>query len=497
MADVVLVKFEPEKEAHGYAPPFGILFIADALEKAGFSVRLFHVPGTKQAIAGMTEEILRENPLFVGFSSFTSPILIPAKQASLEIRKRSNIPIVWGGIHATILPEQTLDNDFIDLICIGEGEETAVEIARHFRSGGARSGGLQDIQGIGYRLNGRAVFTAPRPFLKDLDGYSPAWHLVDVRNYIYHERHFYTQIGSRLEEDKIAAVMTSRGCPWRCGYCYNQAVNKRTVRAQSPAKVIREIQFMKSQGAGTIIFEDDNFFSDQNRVREIISGAGVKWSATIRADYLANGGDDFVAELSRNGCIELRIGAESGSPRMLTLMTKDITGEQIRRGVDLCSRHGIQALLNFMVGVPGETWEDVEQTLDFMDELQATYPNVAIGSPAVYIPWPGTRLSEEAERRGFSPPTTLEGWARHWAQRAKLAPYSDPRIKFVGYYKSLIRRDLGRISFPLPAKLLQGLARIRWKKRFFGFPIDYHVPAFFLRSLRKLGLRKAAGTIFD
>ena len=159
MADVVLVKFEPESETYGYAPPFGILFLADALEKAGFSVKLIHEPGTRATIARVVEEVVENLPLFVGFSAFTSSILIPTKNASCEIRKTSSVPIVWGGIHATILPEQTLANDFIDIVCIGEGEETIVELARRLRDQRGGTHSLADIKGIGYKVDGKPVIT--------------------------------------------------------------------------------------------------------------------------------------------------------------------------------------------------------------------------------------------------------------------------------------------------------------------------------------------------
>jgi len=136
-------------------------------------------------------------------------------------------------------------------------------------------------------------------------------------------------------------------------------------------------------------------------------------------------------------------------------------------------------------------------TLAFMDELEGKYEHVSIGSPAVYIPWPGTHLSELAAKQGFTAPTTIEGWSSYWAQRAKPAPYHDPRIMFIGFYKSLLRRDFRGVPFPLLAKVLQRIARIRWRRRLFSFPLDYHIPAFFLRALRHFGLRRVATALYQ
>lgn len=497
MSDVVLVKLERCDKAHQIAPPFSLLYLGDSLEKAGFTVRLYNEQGTEANIQKLLELIHEENPVFIGFSCFTDLSLYHSKKASIEIKKKAGTPVIWGGIHPTILPEQTLKNEFIDIIAIGEGEETVVELAGFLKKKKSDHKELKNIKGIGFKRKGKVIINEPRPFIKNLDAYSPAWHLIDSEKYIYSGKNFYTQIGSKLSEERVTALYTSRGCPWRCGYCYNQAVNKRVFRSQTPEKTIKEILFWKRRNVSTVIFEDDNFFSDKNRVLDIIRNVDIKWSATIRANYIANWGEEFVKELSSNGCIELRIGAESGSQKILDIMKKDITVEQIREAVDLCSKYRIKTLLNFMVGIPGETWDDVKMTLDFMDELEKKSEFVSIGSPGVFVPWPGLDLSKRAEKNGFVPPDNLGGWARQWAQRSKLAPYNDKRIKFLGFYKSLIRRDLKDLSFPLFTEILRNIAVWRWEKRYFKYPVDYYIPHFILELLRKSGMKKLSDALFE
>jgi len=497
MADIILVKLEPDFEAHRFAPPFGILFLGDALERAGYKVKLVHEPGTKAVIQKLLEEISEEKPVLVGFSSFTSSALAPTKTASIEIKKRFDIPLVWGGVHATILPEQTLENDFIDVIGIGEGEETIVELAASISANGLSPRGLSEIRGIGFKKDGRTIINEARPFIRNLDNHSPAWHLLDIEKYIYDRQHFYAQIGSKLSGERIGALITSRGCPWRCGYCYNCAVNKRVFRAQSVDKVIDEIQFLKKFGVSTLIFEDDNLFSDRERALEIIRKANISWSSTIRADCLAKWGENFVKELSENGCLELRIGAESGSQTVLDIMKKDISVEQIKEAAGLCSRYKIRTFLNFMIGIPGESWSDVCRTLNLMDELGEMSEYVTIGSPGIYLPYPGTFLHREAVKKGFETPRSLHEWSKDWGQKWELAPYADRRIKFIGFYRSLIRRDFKTVSFPFLARILKRLALFRWKRRFFSLPLDYYVPAFFLRLCRKIGLTKVSRAIYE
>jgi len=495
--EVFLIKLEPEKDIHGLPPPYSLLYLADSLEKAGYTVRLFHERATPAARIRLIKEVAERRPVFVGFSIFTTSPMLAAIKASQEIKKLGGIPVVWGGIHPTIFPKQTLENSFVDILVVGEGEETVVELARSLSRPGPGQPDLSAVRGVGFKKDGQVLLTEQRPFIKDLDAFSPAWHLLDINQYIYKQRHFYTDIGSKISGDRVFALITSRGCPWRCGYCYNQAVNRRTFRAQSPDKVLAEVDALKKLGVSSLIFEDDNFFSDKNRTLAIVRRLGLPWSCSIRADYIATWGEDFVRELAENHCFELRIGAESGSQRILDLMQKDVTVEEIRRAVSLLAACKIQTVLNFMVGIPGETWDDVRQTMDLIDEVEKASPYVTISSLGLYAPWPGSPLSEIATARGFTAPTTLDGWSRLWAQRMRLAPYMDRRIKFIGIYRTLIRRDFRNVPFPYLARMLKRLAAWRWKKRFFRFPIDYYLPSSFLRLLRKVGLQKAAGAIFD
>jgi radical SAM superfamily enzyme YgiQ (UPF0313 family) len=274
-------------------------------------------------------------------------------------------------------------------------------------------------------------------------------------------------------------------------------MNKRTFRAQSAQKVVEEVEFLKKHGVTVVVFEDDNLFCDKKRVLEIIRSINIPWSSTIRADCLAKWGEPFVKELRENNCVELRLGAESGSQKILDLMQKDITIEQIVSAIELCSRYKIRICCNFMVGIPGESWSDVNQTLDLMDRLKAISPYVTVGAPGIYIPFPGTSLHDVAVDMGYKPPTTIDGWAKDLGQSWRLAPYSDKRIKLLGFYSSIIRRDFKNVSFPFFAKMLRYLALIRWRRRYFRFPVDYYIPSFVIKGLRKIGLRKLSLALYE
>jgi radical SAM superfamily enzyme YgiQ (UPF0313 family) len=498
MADIFLAKIEPDHQSHTFAPPFGILYLASALENEGFKVRLYHERGTPENIRALSDEVLKTLPLCVGISTFTGPSILPSLVFSRTIKESSPIPVVWGGLHATMLPEQTLRNRNIDFVVLGEGEETLAELANALAGGGFGAGAWKSIQGLGYKEDGRIRINPPRPFISELDRYGPAWHHLDRERYIYRDRFFYSLIGSRVPGDRIASLITSRGCPWRCGYCYNQFVNKSSFRAHSVQRVVQDIESLeKKHRATAVVFEDDCFFADKKRALAILRNVHIPWSSSIRANYLAQWGEPFIQELASDNCFELRVGAESGSQRILDIMNKGIQVKDIYRSAELCLKHNLNLLLGFMIGIPGESWEDMLQTFKLMDDLEKMGVTVASG-PALFFPYPGTPLYDRAVEKGFVPPGRLEDWAAQWGPKQPAIPYVDKRTRYVGYYRTLaLRRDLGGLKFPLFARILKSMARKRWEKRAFRFPVDYHLPRFILKSCQALRLKNLARAIYD
>src|SRR5262249_3831899 len=149
-------------------PPFGIMYVADALIKAGFGVRLFHE--TESYLEEFMREVERVRPLFVGFSTITGPQLKPVIKASRRV-KALGIPVVWGGVHATIMPEECLHEAYVDYVVVNEGEETCVELARLLAGDSAQRYG--EIFGLAYKADGKPMLNPERPFIKNLDDYRP------------------------------------------------------------------------------------------------------------------------------------------------------------------------------------------------------------------------------------------------------------------------------------------------------------------------------------
>lgn len=482
---VVLVKPEPEVSDERLAPPFGILYLGSALERAGFQVSLVHRTMNDAAAEALAAEISAGNPLLVGISSFTGPSLRPGLVLSRALKRLGRAPVVWGGLHATMLPDQLLADDSVDVAVMAEGEESIVELARLAERGALAAPALAEVGGIAYRDGGTVVKNPWRPYIRDLDRYGLAWHLLDVERYLYRGSYIYSGLGSKVREAKVGTVITSRGCPARCTYCYNQFVNHGSFRSHSVEFVLEQIGALtRDHGVTAIVFEDDCLFADRKRALEIVHRLGVPWAASIRADYLANWGESFADDLAAHHCFELRIGAESGSQRVLDRMSKGIMVEHVRRSVRLCLDRRINVLLGFMCGIPGESWADTLETLDLIDELEREGATVAAG-PAFFYPYPGTPMFDEAVRLGFRPPQTTEEWAIGWGPRQPLPPYADRRARMAGYYRIMaFFKDTSALRVPFFAGALRSLARFRWRHRLFSLPLDYYVPREVLRLLR-------------
>ena len=230
----------------------------------------------------------------------------------------------------------------------------------------------------------------------------------------------------------------------------------------------------------------------------IPAGLGLPWSSSGRADEVARWGDKILAELSASGCREFQIGAESGSPRILEMIKKDITVEDIIRSAELCGRHDIRILFSFMAGFPGETEADRRLTYDLMDRLEDMGAHAVVNGPAVYFPWPGTPLFEKAVELGFKPPARTRDWNfLLFGTRQPSMPFAPRRLRPVEHYRRLARRkSTAGLRIPIFAKGLIALARRRWRKRAFRYPIDYYLPRTFLDLLRRFG-RRGAQAIYD
>jgi anaerobic magnesium-protoporphyrin IX monomethyl ester cyclase len=465
--------------------PMSVVVLASYLREHGFRARILDT-----RVEGC-ENLDLQDVLCVGISSMSGLQLKHSLEAAKTIRQaKPSLPLVWGGVHPSFFPEQTARSEYVDVVVRGEGEESLLEVVQAIESGGSLERArpeLEGLKGITYSMDGHIVSNPDREFI-DLDRLPlPAYDLLALDKY-----------ADLLDS---FSYESSRGCPFRCKFCYNQSFHNRRWRAKSTAKVLNELETIVNRyHPGKILFVEDLFPVSRRRTLEICRGMierklGVRWTSYCRADQLSRYSDEDVALLSESGCDELSIGVESGSPRTLKIIGKDITPQQVIVSVDKCLKYGIMPVMSFIIGFPLETPEDMYQTLDFYDQLMAMGDKVEINGLFVYSPYPGTPMYELAVEHGYQPFDSLEGWSEWNFDDLANTPWCDGRYREqldaistiarfryfrhrLGLYPSQLRRGrmlsgLNRFLYALAGPVFGWLADFRWKRRFFDFPWEW------------------------
>lgn len=335
----------------------------------------------------------------VGISAKTGEQISFAVELCKLIRSKSKVKIVWGGCHASFFPEQTCKSDLVDFVIKGEGEETLLKLAKALDS----NNHLEMIHGLVYKKDGHVISNKDRCFLNMDTLDIPAYDLVDMEKY----------------QDMIGyfTIETSRGCPFRCDFCYAHNFHKQKWRYKSIPKVITEIkQIIKSYNVNKFFFCDDNFFVDKNRVMNFCKALlkqniKIKIHCYGRANYFARYSIMELKLLKDAGFFLLGIGAESGSQKVLDQIHKDIKVNDILNSAKKCVTCGMSPFYSFVIGMPGEGREDLEKTIDLFFKLKEVSSKVEVNGFYIFTPYPGTPIYEKAIKLGYKPFDSLEGWA--------------------------------------------------------------------------------------
>lgn len=407
MSDVVLV-YPDLDEADGTDRmlPLSVLYPATVLTRGGYDVEIIDQRVDRLWPQNLKRLLLRRKVLCVGISSMTGPQIGGGLAASLIVKETSpETPVIWGGVHPSMLPEQTLSHPYVDAVIVGEGEETLLETVE--RLAGERV--LTELPGLCLEVNGNIVSGRPRPHL-DLNALPPlAYDLVNVRAY--------TRAIFEKESADWMAMQTSRGCPYGCTYCYSQSFSMRKWRALSPERTVEEIErVVRDFSIHNIFLFDDNFFVDQRRVHricELISDRQIPirvHNANWRVDSILAYEMERICQLKAAGFGKVFVGVESGSDEVLKRIGKGITCAQVLEANDKLKRAGIKPVFAFMVGFPFESRRDVKATLGMMNRLLSDNPDALLPGMSIYSPFPGTALFEECRRAGMKVPDTLAAW---------------------------------------------------------------------------------------
>lgn len=374
-------------------PPFGPLYLAAAAEQAGHEVAIFKVSPGREALDLRAFEA-------VGYSLSSSATYGTIKRSRETSLHAPGALIMAGGVHANFYPQQTLLDLGVDVVGVGEGEETILELLQE-----ADTRRFERVRGICYLDGGRPVLTGSREVHRNIDYLPlPARHLLPAEDLVMTDRLAGTDV-------RMAHTMFSRGCPFKCRFC---AVADTIVQYRSGASARRELeQLIADYDIGGFAIVDDNFIIHRAKVMDIcrsIAGLGLQWSALSRVNTV---NDELLRELRRAGCIELKFGMESGSPRILEAMRKNIRPEQIVAAVRAAKRAGIDVKLFLIHGFPGENLESSRETIALLRSLA---PMIDRASLFRFVPLPGTYVYEHPEEFALRGTDRDPDWDGDWGR---------------------------------------------------------------------------------
>ena len=451
---IALIQINYSKDHSEVTLPLGILSVGSALKKSGFDVKLINI--TEKEIRKVAKEIIEKKLEFIGISVMTGIQTKHSADFCKEIKSiDKNVPIVWGGIHPSLLPEQCLRENYIDYVVMGEGEITIVEFIKQLEGNKQ----FDSIDGLGYKKEGRIIINKERQFIENLDDYRLDFNLINVNKYLF-----------KLKgAERAIAYKASRGCSFNCAFCYNRVFNKGKWRAWSINAVVEDIKFFKKNyGVDAIKFYDDNFFIDKQRALEILEKIDIPAHTEIRIDMVT---DDLARRLKELKVSEFLIGIESGSNRMLELINKGYAVDKIKEGVNILAKYDLYTTYSTIVGLPTETEEEFNQTLDLMYWVHKTHPRAGFTMGA-YLPYPGSLMYKFAVEQGFKPPQKTENWGSIDRFRKD---FSSPWIDNKKVWR--IREYFKFFSYKIG--LLNKWCEFRIRNRWFDFFIDIPIVEFF------------------
>lgn len=384
----------------------GLAYLAAVLDKNGHEVLIFNgelffdkFSSTNEKLA-IEEDAYQKNfsashpvykkimsatekfrPDLVAISFMTANSSSAYILAELLKKYKPGLPLVAGGIHPSLLPEEPLIKGQFDFVVRGEGELTIIELIDAIKNNNS----VENVLGVSWKKNEKIIHNPARPFIHNLDELPfPAFHLMrDAKKNPY----------------ACTGITTSRGCPFECNYCASKLLWTRAVRFRSAEKVVEEIKDRHNRlGISSFAFGDDTFtlkpaFVEEFCQRLLDLDFKINWHCDTRGDTLTY---PILKLMKKAGCSHIYLGLESGSSKIQKLIKKNINTDKVEVAVKMARKADIETTVYFMVGFPEETEQDVWESIEAMKRLS---PDHALWS--ILTPYPGTEIWQIAEERGL------------------------------------------------------------------------------------------------
>jgi anaerobic magnesium-protoporphyrin IX monomethyl ester cyclase len=477
--------------------PLSLLYVASGLVKNGFETiildnRVYTDRWRKKLI-----DLLDENTLFVGITVMSGSPIANAIEVSKIVKKSGNIPVVWGGAHPTIKPEQILQKDFVDFTVSGSGVNSGVKLAESLSKNNSED--LKDIPGLGYKLNGEVKINS---------SYKGFEHVpyTDMPYFLIKDFSCYGQIGST---EKIFPIYSAYGCPYNCAFCISPTLYRNFQHRWIPLpaeEIVNHMEYLhKNYCATEIYFYDDDSFVNLEHIHSIIdevrkrnlkikmSFRGARVNEVLRMDK------EYLDDLAEAGTHILHIGVESGSQRILDLFNKGIKVEDIIEMNRKLSRNKkIIAGYNWIIGTPSETLEEIKETSRFMLRLSDENPRSIIFQPNKFRPIPESELYELSLKHGYKEPSSLEEWIDEELEGDKPQPWYTGELEemikmlqvtsyFIDNKPSLLLKEdsFKNMLIKFLFMLYKPFARYRFKYGITSALIEYPIFQFFVSRYRR------------
>jgi len=394
------VLFYPPYDGPPLGAPLSLLCLASPLLQAGFEVKLVDnllCPDYEKTILAETEDAL-----CLGISVLTGPHIGSAIRISQAVKKlRPNLPIWFGGWHASLATQQTLREPFVDAVIRGQGELTLLELAQRIAKGEEWHG----VRGLSFKdRDGKIVNEPERPVANVNDLPAPAYHLADPGIY------------ANVSGTRQLAYTSSVGCPYQCNYCTDMVFYKRRFNAYHVERVVEELaDLVPRYNIEHVPLFDSNFLVDRKRAVAIAKGiiaseTRFQWDFQTSTDFLALMSEEDVRLLAESGVHHIGFGTESASQEVLTMMNKRF--QHVDQMVETARKTylaGIHVVFNIILGYPGETETHRQQTFRIMSDIAKEYSNVSF-SPNIFTPYPGIPIWPQLKEMGVREPQSLQEW---------------------------------------------------------------------------------------
>jgi radical SAM superfamily enzyme YgiQ (UPF0313 family) len=368
-------------------PPLGLAYLAAVLEKDGFAVEILDSNALKYDDKKILNYIGKFNPDVIGMTAVTPTIKHVSHMAD-SIRKLSpKVKIILGGVHPSVLPEDTLKRSkAIDVIVMNEGEMIISRLCSALISNQS----LSKIDGIAFREGSKIIINHAQEYIQDLDTIPfPARHLLPMEKYM------------SVVSSRFTTMIAMRGCYASCNYCSVPFFSGRLIRRRSPENIIQEMVLCsKLYRTRHFSFLDDTFTTDKRWVHDLCKALRSKglhkrftWMCLTRVD---NVDEALLRDMKSSGCIKIEFGIESGSQKILDFSKKGINKDQIRRAFKIAKKVGLPTLGFLIVNMPLETEETIKESKEFVLELDPDFLQISFATP-----YPGTDLEKYAKENNL------------------------------------------------------------------------------------------------